>query len=159
MELAAWARAVYLFEMINRRALVLVPLLAFGLPALAYIEALTSFKGVLQESDVIARGVIDAVSLEKKVVILRVGKNLKGKCAYERIKIDIGAGEAWHPEAVLRHATVGAPVTIFYHKAENSDKAAIALIYNNRIFMSAQGGDECWRLANVELATNRVHHG
>ena len=72
MELAAWARAVYLFEMINRRALVLVPLLAFGLPALAYIEALTSFKGVLQESDVIARGVIDAVSLEKKVVILRV---------------------------------------------------------------------------------------
>lgn len=143
--------------MINRRPFLLLLLLA--LPASGYIEALTSFKGVLQESDVIARGVIDAVSLEKKAIILRPTKNLKGKCGYEKIKIDLGAGEGWHPEAVLRHCTVGAPVTIFYHKAENSEKAAIALIYNNRFFMSVLGGDEFWRFAKVELAMNRVYHG
>ena len=140
-----------------KRAFLLVPILA--LPALGYIEALTSLKGVLQESDVIARGVVDAVSVEKKVVILKVTKSVKGKSAYERIKIDLGAGDAWHPEAAIRHATVGTPVSIFYHKAENSDKAAVALVYANRFFMTCQGGDEVWRFSKIELAMNRVYHG
>jgi hypothetical protein len=140
-----------------KRALFFTVLLA--LPALGYIEALTSLKGVLQESDVIARGVIDAVSQEKKVVILRVTKSVKGKSAYERIKIDMGAGDAWHPEAALRHATVGTPVAVFYHKVENSDKAAVALVYANRFFMTCQGGDEVWRFSKIELAMNRVFHG
>jgi hypothetical protein len=140
-----------------KRTLLLTTLLA--LPALGYIEALTSLKGVLQESDVIARGVIDAVSQEKKVVILRITKSIKGKSAYERIRIDMGAGDAWHPEAALRHATVGTPVAVFYHKVENSDKAAVALVYANRFFMTCLGGDEVWRFSKIELAMNRVFHG
>jgi hypothetical protein len=130
-----------------------------ALPALGYIEALSSLKGVIQESDVIARGTVDAVSVEKKAMILRVGKVIKGKCVYERIKIDLSAGEKWHPEAALRHAVKGSPVDIFYHKVENSDKAAIALIYVNRFFMTVQGDDEFWRFSKIELAMNRVFHG
>jgi hypothetical protein len=144
--------------MIKRRPLFLVPLLALGLSAFGYIEALTSFKGVLQESHVVARGVIDAVSLEKKIIILRSTKNMKGKCV-EKIKIDMNTGEAWHPDAALRHAVVGAPVTIFYHKVENSEKVDVALVYNNRFFMSVLGGDDFWRFAKIELAMNRVYSG
>ena len=134
-------------------------LLALGLPAPAYIEALTSLKGVIQESDVVARGTVDAVSVEKKVVILRVGKTIKGKTAYERIKIDIGAGEGWHPDAAMRLLPAGSPVAIFYHKGENTDKAAVAMVYANRCFMTVQGDDVAWRFSKIELGMNRVFHG
>ena len=139
------------------RALLILPLLA--LPALGYIEALTAMSGVVKESDVIARGTVDAVSLEKKVLILKVGKILKGKTVYERIRIDMGSGDAWHPDAALKHAVVGTPVSIFYRKADNSEQAQIALLYLNRFFMTAQGGDPVWRFSKIELGINRVFHG
>src|SRR5437868_11559693 len=72
-----------------RRAVLFVSVFAFALPALAYIEAMKELKGLFMESEVIARGVVDAVSTEKKVVILKMSKNIKGKCVYERIKIDL----------------------------------------------------------------------
>src|SRR5206468_12582395 len=89
------AQAVRSRVMKLRHAFLLVVFFGLALPALAYIEALNSLKGVFQESDVIARGVIDAVSSEKKVVVLKVVKPLKGKCAYERIRINLGAAEGW----------------------------------------------------------------
>jgi len=143
-----------------RPAFLLAALLALAVPALAYIEgALTSFKGVYKESDVIVRGVIDAVSLEKKVVIIKVQKDIKGKCSYEKIKIDLNSGPEWHPDAVLRHATVGTAVSVFYQKAKDSDKAALALIYLNRFFMTAQPEEVMWRLGKIELAMSKVYHG
>jgi hypothetical protein len=142
-----------------KRSLALALLFAVAVPAFGYIEAMNSLKGVFQESDVIARATIDAVSTEKKVVIVKVAKSLKGKCAYEKIRIDLNAGPDWHGDAVLRHATVGAAVSVFYHKAENSDKAGIALIYNNRFFMTVQPDDVMWRLGKIELAMSKVYHG
>lgn len=142
-----------------RAGLLLLLFLALAAPASAYIEALTTLKGLVQESDVIARGAVDAVSLEKKVLILRVGKTIKGKTVYERIRIDMGAGDAWHPDAALRHATMGSPVAIFYKKADNSDLAAISLIYLNRFFLTVQGGDPVWRFSKIELGMNRVYLG
>jgi len=142
-----------------RRLFVPAALLTLVLPALAYIEALSSFKGVYKESDIIARGVIDAVSAEKKVIIIKVQKDIKGKCAYEKIKIDLNAGPEWHPDAVLRHATVGAPVSLFYHKDKNTDKADVSLIYLNRFFLTAQPDDVMWRLGKIELAMSKVYTG
>jgi hypothetical protein len=142
-----------------RPAFLLAALLALAVPALAYIEALSSFKGVYKESDIIARGVIDAVSTEKKVIIIKVQKNIKGKCAYDKIKIDLNAGPEWHPDAVLRHATVGSAVSLFYQKAKDSDKAALSLIYLNRFFMTAQPEDVMWRLGKIELAMSKVYCG
>jgi hypothetical protein len=142
-----------------RHLLLAIPLLALALPAPAYIEALNSLKGVFAESDVIARAVVDAVSTEKKVVILKVMKPVKGKPAYERIKIDLNAGPEWHPDAVLRHATVGAPVSLFYHKGKDTDKAEVSLIYLNRFFVTAQPDDVMWRLGKIELAMSKVYTG
>jgi len=134
-----------------RPLLLAVPLMALALPAPAYIEAMNSLKGVFAESDVIARAVVDAVSAEKKVVILKVLKPVKGKTEYEKIKIDLNAGPEWHPDAVLRHATVGAPVSLFYHKDKNTGKADVSLIYLNRFFLTAQPDDVMWRLGKIEL--------
>lgn len=139
--------------------LALAVVFGLALPAFGYIEALNSLKGVFQESDVIARGTVDAVSAEKKVIILKVAKSMKGKSAYERIKIDLNAGPEWHPDVVLRHATVGSPVSIFYHKDEKTDKAMVSLIYFNRFFVTAQPDDVMWRLGKIELAMSKVYHG
>ena len=142
-----------------RHLLLAIPMLAFALPAPAYIEALNSLKGVFTESDVIARAVVEAVSVEKKVIILKVTKPEKGKPAYEKIKIDLNAGPEWHPDAVLRHATVGASVSLFYHKDKNTDKADVSLIYLNRFFLTAQPDDVMWRLGKIELAMSKVFTG
>jgi len=142
-----------------RHATLLASMFAFAVPAMAYIEALNSLKGVYTESDVIARGVVDAVSTEKKVVILKIGKNIKGKCVYEKIKIDLNAGPEWHPDVVLRHATVGSSVSVFYHKDKNTDKASVSLIYLNRFFVTAQPDDVMWRLGKIELAMSKVYTG
>ena len=145
--------------MITRLALAAVALLSLALPALAYIEALTSLSGVVKESDVVVRGTVDAVSLEKKVLILKVGAPVKGKTTYERIRIDMNAGEAWHPDVALKQAVVGTPVAIFYKKAENSEQAQLAMIYLNRCFLSAQGGDPVWRFSKIETGMNKVYLG
>jgi hypothetical protein len=142
-----------------KRSLVLALVFAVAVPAFGYIEAMNSLKGVYQESDVIARATIDAVSAEKKVVIVKVAKSLKGKCSYEKIRIDLNAGPDWHGDAVLRHATVGAVVSIFYQKAKDSDKAGLALLYNNRFFMTVQPDEGIWRLGKIELAMSKVYHG
>ena len=142
-----------------RSLLLAIPLMALALPAPAYIEAMNSLKGVFAESDVIARAVVDAVSAEKKVVILKVLKPVKGKTEYEKIKIDLNAGQEWHPDAVLRHATVGAPVSLFYHKDKNTGKADVSLIYLNRFFLTAQPDDVMWRLGKIELAMSKVYTG
>jgi len=142
-----------------RHAALFVSMFAFALPALAYIEAMKELKGLFMESEVIARGVVDAVSTEKKVVILKVSKNIKGKCVYERIKIDLNTGPDWHPDAVLRHATVGAPVSVFYHKGKDTDKAEMSIIYLNRFFLTAQPDDVMWRMGQIQLGMTKVYVG
>jgi hypothetical protein len=141
------------------RGLLAAAVLAVAAPAFGYIEALNSLKGVFQESDVIARGTVDAVSAEKKVIILKVAKSMKGKSVYEKIRIDLNAGQDWHGDAVLRHATVGSAVSVFYHKGENTDKAAVSLIYLNRFFLTAQPDEVMWRLGKIELGMTKVYHG
>jgi len=143
----------------KRRILALLAVAALATPALAYIEALKSLAGLYKETDVIARGVIDAVSVEKKVMIVKVGKTLKGKTAYERIKINLGAADGWHGDAAVRHAIVGAPVALFYHKAENSDKAGLGMVYVNRFFLTVQPDDEMWRMMRIEVGMNKVFAG
>ncbi|HZE97925.1 MAG TPA: hypothetical protein VE981_12930 [Planctomycetota bacterium] len=141
------------------RILAVLGAVALCTPALAYIEALKSLAGLYKETDVIARGVIDAVSVEKKVMIVKVGKPLKGKTAYERIKINLGAADGWHGDVAVKHAVVGAPVALFYHKAEGSEKAGMGMIYLNRFFLIVAPDDEMWRLVRIELTMNKVFAG
>lgn len=140
-------------------ALALCAVIAVWAPALAYIENVKSMKALYDETDVIAKGVVEAVSTEKKVMIVKVGKTLKGKTAYERIKINLGAADGWHGDVAVRHAVVGSPVAILYHKAENSDKAGIGVLYVNRFFLMVQPEEEMWRLMRIEVGMNKVFSG
>lgn len=136
--------------------------LAFGsltLPAPAYIEAPSSLSILVKESPVVVTGTVDAVSLEKKIIILKIAKAVKSKTAYERIRIDLSVAKDWHPDAALRHAVVGTPVTVFYTLVENTDRAAFAMIYLNRLFLKAQAGEAAWNFLNLEVGMNKVFLG
>jgi hypothetical protein len=144
--------------MIKRAFLVAVGA-ALALPALAYIETPASLAALVKESPVVVRGSVDAVSPEKKVLILKLAKPVKGKTTYERVRIDLNAAEAWQAEAALRSSVVGTPVTVFYTLTEGTDRAAFAMIYLNRYFLKAKGGDPAWTLLNLEPAMNKVFVG
>lgn len=141
------------------RLLAVLGAVLLSTPALAYIEALKSMAGLYKETDVIAKGVVDAVSVEKKVMIVKVGRTLKGKTAYERIKVNLGAADGWHGDAAVKHAVVGSPVALFYHKAEGSDKAGMGMIYLNRFFLVVTPGDDVWSLMRIEVGMNKVFAG
>lgn len=142
-----------------RSLLLAIPFAMLALPSPAYIEAMKELKGLFMESDVIARGVVDAVNAEKKVIIIKVGKPAKGKSAYEKIRIDLNTGPEWHPDAVLRHAVAGSAVSVFYHKNKDTDKAEISIIYLNRFFLTAQPDDAMWRLGQIQLGMSKVFTG
>lgn len=142
-----------------KRALCLAALGVLAAPALAYIETPASLSALVKESPVVVRGTVEAVSAEKKVVILRVAKPVKGKTAYEKVRIDLNAAEGWQADAALRSAVVGTPVTVFYTLAEGTDQAAFGMIYLNRFFLKAKAGEPMWTLLNLEPAMNKVFLG
>jgi hypothetical protein len=145
--------------MMNRAALIAVGLAALALPAPAYIETPSTQAALVKESAVVVRGAVDAVSPEKKVLLLKVAKPVKGKTAYDRVRIDLSAAEAWQADAALKSAVVGTPVTVFYTLVENSDRAAFSMIYLNRLFLKAKAGEAAWTFLNLEVAMNKVFLG
>lgn len=141
------------------RLLAVLAAVALAAPALAYIENVKSMKALYDETDVIAKGVVEKVSVEKKVMIVKVGKTLKGKSVYEKIKINLGAAEGWQGDSAVRHAVEGSPVAVMYHKAKDSDNADIGVVYVNRFFLMVQPDAEMWRLMRIEVGMNKVFAG
>jgi len=132
---------------------------AAAFTAEAYVETPASLSILVKESAVVVRGAVEAVSAEKKVVVLRVATPVKGKTAYEKVKLDLSAAEGWQADAALRQAVVGTPVTLFYTVAENSDRAAFGLVYVHRLFLKAKAGEAAWTLLNLEVGMNKVFLG
>jgi hypothetical protein len=135
------------------------------LPALAahgYIEALYPLQQVLAESEVVVEGEVEKVDAANRVCILKVGKALKGKCPYDKIRINVGVGREWHPDVVLPHLVAGAPVVIF---AKADRGAQVGMVYLNRFFLQLYADPNSapdkvwWNFMNVEIRMNRTFHG
>jgi len=133
---------------------------AFALGAAwGYIEVLYPLQQLIGESEAVAEGKIEKVDAEKKACIVKVEKALKGKCAYERVRINIGPGVEWHPEAVMKHLVVGAPTVLFYNKERKG------MLYVNRFFLQVKADAESapentwWNFGHIEIKCNRTYCG
>ena len=143
------------------RSLLLLGMLAAlrATPALGYIEALMPLKNVMKESTVIAEGVIEKADAGKKIATLKITRTLKGKCAYERIKMNCSAGKFWHSDVIMRHMVVGAPAIIFYNDG------LAAEVYLNRFFLQIHGAaaetpeKTWWNYHHIEIRMNRAFNG
>ncbi len=126
---------------------------------LPYIEALYTVEQFVAESEVIAEGTIEKTDAATRTSIVKVTKSLKGKCAYTHIRMNIGAGQDWHPDAVMKHLVPGAKVVVLY----NADRAGE--LYVNRFFMQLYGDKEAppekawWNFTHVEIRCNRTFNG
>src|SRR5437667_8930280 len=99
----------------KRAALAILALFPLAAAGVAYIEALYPLQQFMAESEVIAEGVIEKSDPKNKTFIIKVRKSLKGKCAYEQIRVNVGPGQEWHPDAAMPHFVAGAPAVIFYN--------------------------------------------
>jgi hypothetical protein len=136
-----------------------------GSPALAhapagrYIEALYTLQQFLNESEVVAEGVIEKTDQANKTSIVRVTRALKGRCAYTHVRMNIGGGQEWHPGVVMRHLVEGAPVLVFYNAARQGE------VYVNRFFCQLYGDAAAppekawWNFTHIEIKCNRTFNG
>ena len=140
-------------------AVVLAAALAGAPAAGAYVEAVYPLQQVINESEVIVEGVIEKADPETKTAVIKTGRTLKGKCAYPLIRMNIGVGQMWHPEAIWPHLVPGAPVLVFYNQSLQSQT------YLNRFFFQLYGDASAppekawWNLTHIEIRMNRTFHG
>jgi hypothetical protein len=141
-------------------ALVLVvALLAGPFPAAAYIEALYPLQHFIAESDVIAEGVIEKVDAKRSIATVRITRSIKGRSHYEVVRLNIGPGQEWHPEAVMAQLVPGAPAVMFYNAERRAE------IYVNRFFLQLSGDPTqapekaWWTFTHIEVYCNRTFNG
>jgi hypothetical protein len=147
---------------VSRRfaAVLTAALLAGALPAEAtYIDTLYPLQQFIAESEVIAEGVVEKTDTTKGICTVRITRSIKGKCHYETVRMNIGAGQEWHPGVVFPHLVKGAPAVIFY----NADRRAE--IYVNRFFLQFMGDagvppeKSWWTFTHIEVHCNRTFNG
>jgi hypothetical protein len=136
-----------------------VALFAAARPGGAYIEALYPLAQFISESEVIAEGTIEKVDPRTQTCFVKVARSLKGRCGYETIRMNMGGGQEWHPEVVMRHLKVGAPAVIFYNPERRAE------IYINRFFCQLYGDASqapekaWWTFTHIEIHCNRTFAG
>jgi len=133
-------------------------LLGFAPPAGGYIEAVYPLKQFIDEAEVIAEGTVEKVDAATQTFVVKVNKSLKGKCPHDRIRVNVGVGQGWHVEVLLRHATVGAPAVFFHNDAAGE-------LYLNRFFLQLYRDENTpvtqawWNFTHVEIRCNRTFNG
>jgi hypothetical protein len=126
---------------------------------LAYVEAVYPLQQVLNESEVIAEGVIEKVDVQNHTAFLKVTRSLKGQCAYAIIRMNFSGGQAFHPDAIKKHLVVGAPALIFYNAGRQAE------VYLNRFFFQLYGDAGAapekawWTFTHIEIRMNRTFVG
>jgi hypothetical protein len=158
-----WREAGGFIMRLARRAAFAAAILAMALPEASegrpYVESMYSIQQVMAESEVIVEGVIEKADTETKTAVIKTGKIIKGKCLYPQIRMNIGVGQMWHPEAIMPHLVPGAPVLVFYNQGLQSQT------YLNRFFFQLYGDAAAtpekawWNLTHIEIRMNRTYYG
>lgn len=131
-------------------------------PVSVYIEALYPLQQILAESEHVAEGTVEKVDAANRVAILAVGRSFKGRNPPAKIRVNVGVGRDWHPDALMRHLVPGAPVVVFLKAASD---ARVGMIYLNRFFLQIFGDPNVpadkvwWNFTNIEIRMNRTFHG
>jgi len=142
-----------------RRALALVVAAVLTSEGSAYIDTLYPLQQFIEESEVIAEGVVEKTDAKKGICLVRLKKSIKGKCPYALFRLNVGIGQEWHPEAVMPHLVAGAPAVIFYNAERRAE------VYVNRFFLQFSGDagqiaeKAWWSFTHVEVHCTRTFNG
>ncbi|MCY3022029.1 MAG: VCBS repeat-containing protein [Planctomycetota bacterium] len=127
-------------------------------PARALVERLYSLKEVMEASKVIAEGEVESVDPKERTAVIAIKNTIKGKCTFEKVKINVAMGQVWHPEALLKHLKVGEPAIVFY---DVDGSILPGLAYSCGLWFQIYGDleREWWHFVHIELLMNRTYAG
>ncbi|MGD0088351.1 MAG: FG-GAP-like repeat-containing protein [Planctomycetota bacterium] len=128
-------------------------------PASAFVEALYSLKQVMDESYAIVEAEIASVDQKERLACATVKGVIKGKCPFKQLKLNIGVGQAWFPEVLLKRLKVGEPVLFFWNEGLE------CLAYQNGHFFQFRAEAKpdpnavWWNFTHIEIKMNRTYKG
>lgn len=139
--------------------------MAFCMGILLYIDAMSmpleQFNGNFK---VIAEGVVEKVDPEKKIAVVKVGRCLKGRSEYTHVRMNLGAGPGWHPEAVMPHLVRGAPVVLWYYWGAGPKAALYVNRFFVELYLNPNDGPQdpakpWWHMNALATLYNRTYNG
>jgi hypothetical protein len=122
----------------------------------AYIMKLLGVKDVMDPSVVIVEGQVTSVDLKGRTILGTFKKNIKGKNPYEQIKMNIGVGQLYFPEVMMKRIKPGMPVVLFW----NNELACLGHVdgFFFQLF-GVKGNPPKWNFTHIELHMQRTFIG
>lgn len=126
------------------------------------IFRLYNVKEIMDASKVIVEAEVATIDPKSRTAIALVKKVHKGNCVFKEIKMNIGIGQAWFPEALMKQLHTGAPVLFFY---DVQDRKLACLGHTNGIWFQLFGdllddpGKVWWQFTHIEVHMNRTFQG
>ena len=146
-----------------------LPLALIGLTLLStlpsahgFIAELYSLEKVMKISDVIVEGEIESVDKVKRTAVARISKGVKGKCAFTKIKMNIGVGQSYFPSVLMEKLKPGQPMALFY---DLDGRKIASLCHSGDIWFQFFAQQDkvpdktWWRFTHVEVHMNRTFAG
>jgi hypothetical protein len=125
----------------------------------AYIDAVYPLGQFVAESEVVAELRLEKADPATRTAIARVVRSIKGKAPFEQVRLSLGTGQDWHPDAVMPHLVPGAPLLLFANPERRAE------IYLNRFFLQVYGDPAAapekawWTFTHIEIRCNRTFNG
>jgi hypothetical protein len=127
-------------------------------PGCALVEKIYSIKEVMDASKVIATGEVQSLDEKEKTLVIKVKTAIKGECKFETVRVDVSAGQVWHPQALLKNLKTGEPALLFYDVDGN---VCPGLCYSCGLWFQIYGNleEKVWQFVHIELLMNRTYNG
>ena len=82
----------------------------------AFIKRHYEIEEIIGESTNIVFGTVSEVNRKRMTGVVKVEENVKGKSKFQKIRINIGAGQGKFPQQLIKKFKVGRPAVIFYKR-------------------------------------------
>ncbi|MBI2193081.1 MAG: VCBS repeat-containing protein [Planctomycetes bacterium] len=128
----------------------------------AFILRVYSVQEILDASKVVVEAEIESVDAESRTAVARVSRTLKGECDFQQIKMNIGIGQSWFPQALMQRLAVGKPA-LFFYDIQNQKLACLG--HAGGVWFQLFGdlqpgpGRVWWQFTHIEVHLNRTFSG
>jgi len=151
---------------LKKLAWILLLVLVAARDASAFIDREYSIKEIVDESTHIFFGNIESVDPNKQRVVLSVGRHIKGKPQFQKIKINVAVGQVLRgktsPGMLIDKTRPNAPAIMFY---ESKGGSLAGLVYTNNTWFQAFGqvkpdlSKVWWNFTHIEIHMPRTYQG
>jgi len=128
-----------------------------------YITRVYSLQEVLDESTHVVAGKVHSADAAKRTVVAVLGRVLKGKCRFKRIRMNLAVGPADHSRFLLKRMKPGARILFFYQR-KGGNIACVGHVGGTWFQLFAADDPAArervwWRFTHLEIYMGRTYRG